>query len=379
MLQPRSDLPPRSALVLQGGGARGAYQVGALLAIAELAPRRRSPFSIICGSSVGAINAAPLAAGATHFPRSVQRLETLWRGLHSTSVYETHTLSLAFAGLRWLGSFLIGGVRDGPRPVSLLDNSPLARLLEGEVHPDHISRAIACGALDALCITASSYEESSAVTFFQAHPDLEPWRRARRRGERTRITARHLLASSALPFVFAPVKIGTSHYGDGSLRLTSPLSPAIHAGADRILVVASRDREPDEKPARSHASPSLGETVGHALDILFNDNLDADHERLTRVNQTVALLDERARRRSPLRRIESLMLLPSTDLRGIATRHAGELPLSMRFLMRSIGSWGSDGRLLSYLLFEPSYIGALIDLGYSDTMARGEEIRTFLC
>ncbi len=366
-----------TALVLQGGGARGAYQVGALRAISEISPRRKSPFPIVCGSSVGAINAAPLAVSSSHFPRGVQRLETLWRSLRSDSVYETRTAPLVGAGLRWLGTLLFGKLGH-VGPAALLDNAPLARLLEGEVHPDAISRAIACDALRALCITASSYDEGKAVSFFQAHSTLKEWSRARRRGERTRITSRHLMASSALPFVFAPVELEGCYYGDGSLRLTSPLSPAIHAGADRILVIAARDDLPNDKPQTPHSSPSFGEMVGHALDILFNDNLDADHERLTRINQTLSLLDDEARRKTPLRQIDSLMLSPSRDLRNIASDHATELPLTIRLLMRSIGSWGSDGRLVSYLLFEPGYIGALIDLGYADTMARADEIRDFL-
>lgn len=366
-----------TALVLQGGGARGAYQVGALRAISDITRRRKSPFPIICGSSVGAINAAPLAVASSHFPRGVQRLEALWRSLRCSSVYETRTAPLIGTALRWLATLVLG--RFGHvGPSSLLDNAPLARLLKGEVHPDAISRAIACDALHALCITASSYDQGKAVTFFQAHPALREWNRARRQGVRTRITSKHLLASSALPFVFAPVELEGSYYGDGSLRLTSPLSPAIHSGADRILVIAARDHEPEATSELSHKSPSFGEMVGHALDILFNDNLDADHERLTRINHTLSLLSQDARQKTTLRHISSLMLSPSRDLRHIASEHATELPLAIRLLMRSIGSWGSDGRLVSYLLFEPGYVGALIDLGYADTMARADEVRDFL-
>ncbi|MBI6628546.1 patatin-like phospholipase family protein [Pontibaca salina] len=366
-----------TALVLQGGGARGAYQVGALRAISEIMRRRKSPFPIVCGSSVGAINAAPLAVASMHFPRGVRRLERLWRSLHCGSVYETRMAPLLGTALRWLTTLVLG--RFGHiGPSSLLDNSPLARLLEREVHPDAISRAIACDALHALCITASSYDHGKAVTFFQANATLKEWSRARRSGERTRITPEHLLASSALPFVFSPVELGGAYYGDGSMRLTSPLSPAIHSGADRILVIAARDHEPEPNSESPHINPSFGEMVGHALDILFNDNLDSDHERLIRINHTLSLLSDEGRQKTPLRQIESLMLSPSRDLRLIASDHATELPLAIRLLMRSIGSWGSDGRLVSYLLFEPGYIGALIDLGYADTMARADEVREFL-
>lgn len=195
---------------------------------------------------------------------------------------------------------------------------------------------------------------------------------------RAEIGARHLVASSSLPFIFAPVKLSDQYFGDGSLRLTAPLSPAIRAGADRLFVIAARDNLPDEGGAADAPAPTFGEMAGHALDILFNDNLDADHERLTRINNTVSLLSEDARSKTPLREIETLRLSPSQDLRDFAVRYANEMPAFIRLLMRSIGSWGKDGRLISYLLFEPGYITALIDLGYADTMARRDEVRQFL-
>lgn len=377
---------PRTAVVLQGGGARGAYQVGALKAIAEITGKttakttaqRSSPFQIVCGSSVGAINAAPLAASSSDFPQGLRDLEKLWRSLTCSSVYDTRALPLLATGARWVWTLLFGHFGIGA-PCSFLNNAPLGRLLDRELDPRHIGRAIRAGSLRALCITASNYDKARAITFFEGTPDISDWTRARRRGERTEIGPNHLLASSSLPFVFAPVPLNGSYYGDGALRLTAPLSPAIHTGADRVLVIAARDHEPDAEQTNEHPkSPSIGEMAGHALDILFNDNLDADHERMTRVNETLSLLTEKQRKQTPLRVIETIMLSPSQDLREIAKRHAGEMPRAIRLLMRSLGSWGSDGRLVSYLLFENSYIGALIDLGYADTMARQDDIRTFL-
>ncbi len=374
---PRSPLPrPKIALVLQGGGARGAYQIGALKAVAEITRRKRSPFQIVCGSSVGAINAAPFAASSGDIQHGIRHLERLWRGLHCGKVYDARGLTLFGTSARWVWTLLFGHL-GAEAPAALLDNAPLGRLLEREFNRRHIVGAIRSGVLHALCITASSYDEGKAITFFEGAPELRNWERARRRGVRADIGPRHLLASSSLPFAFAPVRVGDRFFGDGSLRLTAPLSPAIHTGADRIMIIAARDNRPDQ-PDPAAASPTFGEMIGHALDILFNDNLDSDHERLSRINHTLSLLTDEARSQTPLRNIDTLMLSPSHDLRSIASRYQHELPRAIRLMMRSVGSWGSDGRLVSYLLFEAGYIGALIDLGHDDTMARADEIREFL-
>ncbi|QIE57724.1 patatin-like phospholipase family protein [Pikeienuella piscinae] len=370
-----SERPGKIGLVLQGGGARGAYQVGALKAVAEITGRRRSPFQIVCGASVGAINAAPLAAASSNFQWGTRRLEALWRSLKSDAVYVTSAPTILATAFKWFWALMFS--RNGA-PSALLDNAPLARLLEREFDRRQLERAIRAGTLHALCITAASFSTGRAVTFFTGHGEIEEWRRARRRGVRAEIGARHLVASSSLPFIFAPVKLSDQYFGDGSLRLTAPLSPAIRAGADRLFVIAARDNLPDEGGAADAPAPTFGEMAGHALDILFNDNLDADHERLTRINNTVSLLSEDARSKTPLREIETLRLSPSQDLRDFAVRYANEMPAFIRLLMRSIGSWGKDGRLISYLLFEPGYITALIDLGYADTMARRDEVRQFL-
>ncbi|NSY38516.1 patatin-like phospholipase family protein [Leisingera sp. ANG59] len=375
------DTPSQSkkiALVLQGGGARGAYQVGALKAIAELSAQQRSPFQIICGASAGAINAASIAAASNSFQNGVQHTEKLWRSLRCNSIFDTRALPLLLTSLHWAGTLLFGHL--GLRATGgFLDYSALRALLEREFNHRHLQRAIRSGALHAFCITASSYSEGKAVTFFDGHKDIAGWTRARRRGERTKIGPDHLLASSALPFAFAPVRIGGGFLGDGSLRLTSPLSPAIHTGASRIVVIATRDQGTAGMRSRPEQdSPSIGEIAGHALDILFNDNLESDYERLSRVNHTLSLLSPEARQQTPLRIIEALLLSPSRDLRETAVAHASEMPQAVRLLIRSMGGRHGDGRLESYLLFEPGYIGALIQLGYADTMDRAGEVLAFL-
>lgn len=372
MRTPATD--KKIALILQGGGARGAYHVGVIKAIAEIAKVRRSPFQIVCGSSVGAINAASIAMNSVDFERGAARLETLWRSLRSSSVYDVRAAPLLWKTSRLAMTLFLGhfGFRTNG---GFLDYGPLEGLLKREFSQKHLQNAIDAKALHALCITASSYSESASVTFFQGADSIQPWARARRRGERTEITPRHILASSALPFAFAPVYVDRRFFGDGALRATSPLSPAIHTGADRILVVATRDGKVG--PTTS-ANPNFGDIAGHALDILFNDNFDSDVEMLHRINHTISLVPDQAKQKTTLRLIETITLMPSKDVREIAKAHLDELPMSMRLLMRSIGYSGGDARIESYLLFEPSYIANLIELGYSDTRARAQEIQRFL-
>ena len=368
---------PMTALVLQGGGARGAYQVGVLKAVADFVKARGSPFPIISGASVGAINSASLAASSDHFRLGVRYLEALWRNLHCHDIYDTHAAAIMATSFRWLYSIVFGGLGVGD-PSALLNNAPLRRLLEREANGQHLKTAVHNGHLRALCITASSYAEGRAVTWFTAADDIDEWQRAKRIGIRAEIGIEHLMASSALPFVFPAVNVEGAYYGDGSLRLTAPLSPPIRMGADRLFIISARDHKVGRQAGQEASYPSIGEMAGHALDIMFNDNLDADHERLCRINDTLSRMSRENRAKVPLRIIDTLMVSPSRDLRVVASEHAGEMPRSIRLLLRSLGTWGKDDRLVSYLLFEPGYIGALIDLGYKDGKARADEIAEFL-
>lgn len=368
----------RTSLVLQGGGARGAYQVGVLKAISKISDARRSPFQIVCGSSAGAINAAPMAVMAQDFQAATQHLESLWRGLRCSSIYETKALKVLLSSSRWAGNLLLGvaGLRASG---GLLDYAPLRDLLELEFNRVRLERAIANGALHAICITASSYNQGVATTFFEGNEGIDEWQRARRIGRRTQIDASHLLASAALSFAFAPVEIDGEYFGDGSLRSTSPLSPAIRTGAEKVLVIGTRDPwHQTQENASPLTAPTIGEVAGHALDILFNDNLEADYERMLRINDTLALMPVGTRDKTGLRPISSLLLAPTKDLRDVAKVHAGDLPRTIRILMKTVGAWHRDGRLESYLMFEPAYISELIDLGYSDTIQRAEEVSSFL-
>jgi NTE family protein len=371
--------PATLGLVLPGGGARGAYQVGAIKALAELVPSAQNPFPVIAGASVGAISASFLAANAARFDYGVSKLVELWQNLHCHDVYRTDFVSISLTGLHWVLSLTPFASFGLPAPRALLDNAPLSQFLSDHTEFSRIADAIKVGALKALCVTASSYDRGRAVTFFQGGPEIKEWNRSRRSGVATRMALEHLLASSALPFVFPAQRIGREHYGDGSLRQTSPLSPAIHAGANKILVITTRDRNPDPPPTAEDVKyPTLGAISGSMLDIIFMDNVDADIERAQRIDHTLSLVSEPRLSETSLREIEVIAIEPSEDIRTIARRHGDEMPWTIRMLLRRLGMWGQDWRLPSYLMFEPGYSGALIELGYRDTLARAEELRAFM-
>ncbi len=351
-------------MVLSGGGARGAYQVGVCRAIAEIVPGA-APFPIYSGTSAGAVNAVVLASHADHFARGVERLEHFWGQLSCAQVYRTDSLTLMLSALRWLLSVGSGGLLP-IAPRALLDNGPLRRLLEESIQWSALPERIVSGDLRGVAVSASAYQRASAVSFYQAADAVLPWQRSRRMGQPVSLSADHVLASAALPLLFPAQAIGNEYYGDGGMRLKAPLSPAIHLGAERILVIATRDDQPDPAPEALMDYPRPATVGGYLLDTVFMDSLAADLARAQRTNQLLAAMSQEQQKKSGLRQLETLVIKPSRDLRELTAAHASCMPLPVRLLLRALGGWGRDWRMASYLLFEAPYLDALMTLGYQD-------------
>lgn len=386
-------------LVLTGGGARAAYQVGVLREIAHIARQcghdGATPFQVITGTSAGALNAAALACRGDHFQSGVQALFDVWSQFEVEQVYRADSLGLIRSGAPWLVMLSMGWALARWRrakPRSLLDNSPLATLLQEMVPFDRLPGVMAAGHVQALAVTGSSYSSGLHVTFYESRTELPAWVRSQRIARRVSIGVPHLLASAAIPFVFPavslPVDGETQWFGDGSMRQAAPISPAVHLGSEKLLIIgAGRMHEPPGQRAHLSTYPTVAQIAGHTLSSIFLDSLAVDIERMQRINSTLALLTPEQRDRTALRPIEALVIAPTERLDDLAAQHLDALPVTMRTLLRSLGVKGSAHRLpagtsrgaalASYLLFEKAYTRALIALGEADTRARRDEVLRF--
>ncbi|MFM7226244.1 MAG: patatin-like phospholipase family protein [Betaproteobacteria bacterium] len=381
----------KTALFLTGGGARAAYQVGVLQAIYSLLseagwPAGKNPFDIVCGTSAGAINATAYACRADDVEHSISHLLNVWRSLQVEQVYRADSIGVIRSGARWLSLLSFGWLLrqwHASPPNSLLDNSPLVELLHKMLDLPRLDAALAQGHLHALAVSASSYTAGRHVVFYQSAAEIPPWSRIQRMSVPQQIGVDHLLASSAIPLIFPSIPLycgeRCEYFGDGSLRELAPVSPAVHLGADRVLVIGAGNIGSSGRKFDEFAGyPSLAQIAGHAMSSIFLDGFSVDLERMARINHTLSLLTPAQRQQTSLRPIEMLAITPSKPLDSIASEHIGSLPLPIRTLLSAIGATERRGAALaSYLLFESSYTRCLIELGQIDTLHRRDEVLRF--
>lgn len=373
-------------LILSGGGSRAAYQVGVLVGLSELTPiTTPNLFPIISGTSAGAINALALATHAGNLHAAVDSMLEVWGGFRSDHVMRTDWPGLLVQAWRWSRTNLLGNGDE--RTTALLDNRPLRELLDRHMHFGCIEGALQAGQLRAISVCAFDYKNSQSVYFYQSRSRIAPWRRHRRVGIQTRLGLDHLMASAAIPLLFPPVLLNRSWYGDGALRQQSPLSPALHLGANRVLVIGVTHKTGSGPVAgqpgpvvKTPAPPSLAQLGGHLLHSTFIDNLETDLEQLERMNhlasyQPLGMRDTA----NGIRHVDVLVISPSEPLDVIAARHRDALPAGLRLFLRGSGATRSSGsELLSYLLFEAEYCNELIELGRRDALAQADDLKRFL-
>ncbi|MFM1897398.1 MAG: hypothetical protein RLZZ385_2472 [Pseudomonadota bacterium] len=361
-------------LILSGGGARAAYQVGVLRAIANVLPRGiTNPFHVISGTSAGALNAVALATHAQRLRTGVRTLEYVWQNLTSAKVYRLDSGGILGSASTWVMAFVSG--RQTEAPVSLLNNEPLGELLATTLKFERIQHNIDIGLLDAISVTASSYTSGESVSFFQAMKGIADWEGPHRIGIRSKIRLEHLMASSAIPTIFPAVKIGDHYFGDGSIRQLAPTSTALHLGARKILAIGvSATRGHRQRKSPEPSNPSLAQIIGHILNSAFVDTLDNDLEFLRHMNEVLPHVPKGRIKKNRLRHrvVDLLEISPSRDLNALAAEHFDSLPKSMRLFVKDRHS-----SILSLLLFEPAYCNALMQLGTLDAMAKRDEILRF--
>ncbi|MGK5085883.1 patatin-like phospholipase family protein [Bdellovibrionota bacterium FG-1] len=381
----------KTGLVLVGGGARGAYQAGVLKGMSEILSHSHADrpfFDIITGISAGGINAAYLGSRANCMVEAAEALYQLWYDIRAEQVMRTDAAAIAAIGSRWLRDLSLGGMMPNflARTNSLLDTTPLREFIARQIDFAALERALANDTLHAFALSATNYHTGTAVTFYDAHPEISGWTRSARMGWRTRLRLEHVLASAAIPILFKPVMIEGAYYGDGGIRMSTPLSPAIHLGSDRVMSISIRHPRSDEqtmilnRPTKALKDVSVADIAGVMLNAAFLDALDSDAERMLRINQTIELMSEEQRLKHPhrLRTIPLLVIRPSVDLGTLANDQFKRFPRALKYVMRGIGAsdeMGSD--FISYIAFDPAYTRPLLELGYKDALKHRDQIEAF--
>lgn len=369
-----------TALVLSGGGARGAYQAGAMLGLRDLGvvgDGDRPPFDILVGTSAGALNAGVLAAHADRWWSGVEDLVHLWSHITAQQVFRTDLRSLGGLGAKWVRDLSFGGLTHRVAPKSLLDTGPLAELIDSSVPWGELRRNLDSGVLHSLVVSAVDLYTSNGVAFVDTRPTSELWERRRWSIERTAIAPRHLLASAAIPVFFPSVEIDGRHFGDGSVRNTNPLSPAIHLGARRVVTIGVRNtrKVPEIRHGGDAPPPTIAEISGVLLDAVMLDAIEMDVAHSERVNRSVLAAGDGPS--FPFQHVDLLWISPSESIGAIARHYADRIPTAVRYLLRGLGSDEATTELASYLLFDAAYTSRLIELGRSDVRAREAEVRAF--
>lgn len=395
-------------LVLTAGGARGAYQAGVLKRIGELASLRErpSPFAIIAGASAGAINGTMLAARSADLREATSFLAQMWAQLEMHDVFRTGAASLTIGGLRWIRDLSLGGLVPNAGTRSLLDAAPLRATIARNIPFARIGEAIRQGHLYAVAISATSYHSGRSFTFVQGRAGHPVWVKSRRVVLPVELSVPHVCASAAIPIIFPPVAIdcgtGELYFGDGSLRLVSPFSPAIRLGATHVLAIGIRSQRSADALSRAEtfageraaaggtstvAEPPLAQICGVFLNAIFLDHLDTDFDHLKRMNELIVAYSgdvlpgsaQPLTMSEPMRIVTPMIVSPSEDLALVAKAHAHKMPRLIRHLMDGLGTPDTQSAdLMSYLLFDSAYLRALVDIGYRDAGERKDEIEAFL-
>lgn len=370
------------SLVLSGGGARGAYQVGVIQALGEIIQEQKlqNPFQYLSGVSAGAINASFMAAECHQFTEGSHKLVKLWSNLNSQSVFKTDVISIGKIGLSWMGELSLGGAMNPVEGRSLLNTEPLFHLIQKNLNLTQIRQNINEGHLKALAISALDFHTSETVTFVQGDPDLPNWKKIRRRSEKTMIEAQHVLASSSIPFLFPSTQVGERHFGDGCVRNLAPLGPSIYMGARHLLVVGVRmqgelSQEDLHFPLKT---PSIAKVVNVILNTILLDGIETDVERLQRINEFLRRVPPQHQQNLNFRPVNALMISPTRDIGKIAGQLSSKLPRVIRYLLKGLGPLEEASELISYLLFEKEFLTSLIEMGYEDGLAMKEKIVRFL-